>query len=229
MSELYRHSEIRGCIATKDMKKGTLILSSTGPDIVGGGCHLNLSRNAEKNSPEFKEVSKNNAQALLKNILTAFHEMSNASQDEYMKLPNRLNDTRSIPESDPPLKYLESLLRSMDQDFDKKDLEIIAIYVTNLAQVDCVEGVNIKMSQFHHSCHPNAVVIARKNLEIRAIRKIKAGDEITINRSSSSLLGIYPRKERLELLYETEYFICSCEICQGFCYCHLEFQCKHCY
>merc|ERR1711874_847815 len=76
--------------------------------------------------------------------------------------------------------------------------------------------MNIKMSQFHHSCHPNTVVLDRKDVELRAIRKIKAGDEITMNRNSSCpLFGLFPRNYRLKILCESEYFICSCEICQG--------------
>ena len=141
--------------------------------------------------------------------------MSMAHQEEYMKLPNKYKDVESMPESIMDLKYYESLLRSSGQSFEKKNLEIIAIYATNIAQCLTFKGVYLKISQFHHSCQPNSVVLFRDNVEIRAIKKIRNGDQITINQNgSNSLFGLIPRKIRLKILYENEFFICSCERCQ---------------
>ena len=132
-----------------------------------------------------------------------------------MRLPNKYNDVETMPESIMDLKYYESLLRSTNQAFDKKDLAIIAIYATNIAQCLTFNGVHLKMSQFHHSCHPNSVVLFRDNLELRAIRKIKMGEEIRINRNgTSSLFGLLPRQLRLKHLFDNEFFICTCERCQ---------------
>jgi len=218
MSELYKHSVIRGCIASKNIKKGTLILSSAVADCLGEQNVWSMYANCT--SPWDKTGSPQEAQDTIKTMLASFNQMSKACQNEYMQLPNRYKDTNGFPESVPLLNKFESILRSMDEDFNEKNLEIIAIFFTNICQMNnmwsAVSGVNIKISQFHHSCNPNAVLLQRKpKVELRAIRKIKAGEAITINRSSIHLLGLIDKKFRLTLLYEVQYFICSCEICQG--------------
>ena len=45
------------------------------------------------------------------------------------------------------------------------------------------QGVIISISQFHHSCRPNAVTEnLAENYELRAVAKIKAGQQITMSR-----------------------------------------------
>ena len=59
--------------------------------------------------------------------------------------------------------------------------EIYGIYKTNCNS----RGVAIHISRFNHSCAPNAENVWRSGendaCEIRAVSKIKPGDEITVN------------------------------------------------
>ena len=167
MTELYKHSLIKGCIASKDIKKGTLIVSESrephyfGAPKIGNywDCYLILFPSVPKNQKFYKPVPKDVAREFLLSILESFRKMSKVQQEEYMRLPNKYNDVETMPESIMDLKYYESLLRSTNQAFDKKNLAIIAIYATNIAQCLTFNGVHLKMSQFHHSCHPNSVVL----------------------------------------------------------------------
>ena len=118
MSELYKHSVIRGCIASKNIKKGTLILSSAVADCLGEQNVWSMYANCT--SPWDKTGSPQEAQDTIKTMLASFNQMSKACQNEYMQLPNRYKDTNRFPESVPFLKQFELILRSMDQDFDEK-------------------------------------------------------------------------------------------------------------
>ena len=57
--------------------------------------------------------------------------MSKTDQEEFLKLPNMYNDTRSFPDSITNLKYFESLIKRSDEDFDEKKLKVVAIFATN--------------------------------------------------------------------------------------------------
>ena len=63
----------------------------------------------------------------------------------------------------------------------EKSAEIYGIYKTNTWP----QGVLLQISRFNHSCAPNAESVWRKGesegCEIRAVSKIKLGDEITVN------------------------------------------------
>ena len=70
-------------------------------------------------------------------------------------------------------------LQELDQDSIKKNMKIIGIYSTH-AFGD--EGLCMKMAHFNHSCKPNADAIGDADVGgIIATKKIKAGEEITVN------------------------------------------------
>ena len=192
MSDLYYYSEIRGCIALKDIKKGTLIVSDRTNCFADG--------NDECLEPDYKGKVLE-AQNFVKRILTSFFQMSENDQDQYLKLPNKFDDTKSFPQAAIQLKYFESLIKRSDEDFNEKKLKVIAIFATNRLFYEVVnldvesfaprltgptehqQGVIISISQFHHSCRPNAVTEnLAQNYELRAIAKIKAGQQITMSR-----------------------------------------------
>ena len=60
-------------------------------------------------------------------ILSSFFEMSENDQAQYLKLPNKFDDTKSFPQAAIQLKYFESLIKRSDEDFDEKKLKVIAI------------------------------------------------------------------------------------------------------
>ena len=192
MSDLYYVTKISGCVALKDIKKGTLIVSES-PKIVAKGNPWSLDMTSKVEPAE--------AQSFVKSILSSFFKMSKADQEQYLNLPNMYNDVRSFPQSGIPLKYFESLIKRSDEDFDERKLKVIAIFATNrlfyeVANLDIEsfaprltgptehqQGVIISISQFHHSCRPNAVTEnLAENYELRAVAKIKAGQQITMSR-----------------------------------------------
>ena len=198
MSDLYYYSEIRGCIALKDIKKGTLIVSERTNCFVEG--------NDECLEPDYYKGEVLEAQNFVKRILSSFFEMSKNDQDQYLKLPNKFDDTKSFPQAAIQLKYFESLIKRSDQDFDAKKLKVIAIFASNKFSYPVESygeshapgligvlaskwqyGVIIKVSQFHHSCRPNTVTESYLDtFEVRAITKIKAGQEITLSHFGGS-------------------------------------------
>ena len=213
MSDLFSISAIRGYIANKDIKKGTLILSET-PQCLAIG------------SPSLLQLSYNPVEILLgegkkfaSSILSSFGRMSKGDQEDFLKLPNRFNDLKSHPESAVQLKYFGSLLKETDcvyEEVDEEDLEIVCIYATNSILFES-EGVPIKISQFHHSCWPNAYVSYQDHhFEVRTIAKIKAGQEISINRTPCSLLSnLLPKPMRVQILKSLLHCICTCNFCKN--------------
>ena len=227
MSDLYYYSEIRGCIALKDIKKGTLIVSDRTNCFTDG--------NDECLEPDYKgEVLE--AQNFVKRILLSFFEMSENDQDQYLKLPNKFDDTKSFPQSAIQLKHFESVIKRSDEDFNEKKLKVIAIFATNkfsypvesygescapgiigVVASKLQHGVIIKVSQFHHSCRPNTDIDNCGAIyEVRAITKIKAGQEISLSHfgASNPLCSMLPLKARKTILLEQMFFICSCQLCQ---------------
>src|SRR5690606_1607418 len=72
----------------------------------------------------------------------------------------------------------------------------------------------------NHSCVPNAVKIAIEDRgagshlnELRAIRSIKAGEEICISYIPDSVLD-YSYRARQQYLHRQFQFICTCVLCQ---------------
>merc|ERR1719318_1536262 len=74
-------------------------------------------------------------------------------------------------------------------------------------------GVYKHFSRINHSCNPNTVVEWEEEslrMEVRAVRRIKKGEELTGN-YMGDLVGT--RKERLAMLEMNWYFKCGCEVC----------------
>ena len=65
-----------------------------------------------------------------------------------------------------------------------------------------------------HSCAPNAVYTTRRDggIFFRAVRPIKAGDEITVS-FLDDMQMMWPTKRRRECLLELKYFVCNCPRC----------------
>jgi len=68
-------------------------------------------------------------------------------------------------------------------------------------------------SLFNHSCFPNCVIMYQKNQQvIRAIRKIRKGEEICYSYIDSAMTT----SVRRDLLLDKYFFKCFCEKCDGF-------------
>ena len=89
--------------------------------------------------------------------------------------------------------------------------EVFGIYCSN----DFVQGVGIQTSRFNHSCAANAEFQFNakfEKFEIRAISKIKAGEEITINYNPLEI-SMKNFKTRQDFLLDGWDFHCKCNLC----------------
>jgi hypothetical protein len=175
-----------GCIASKDIKKGSLILREIpaiftdvrdGPVTIASG----------------------------KKIIGAFVEMSGEDQERYMTLYNA-NYGRNA--NDQWIWFNET---SMGISKDQAS-EVLQIYCTNSFH----NGVCLKMSRFNHSCRSNAQYfwnVDTHTRDIRAMRKIKQGEEITVSYKEHKWAA--SREERQTFLKNGFNFDCNCKACDA--------------
>ena len=171
MDKIYKIEQIEGknlgCVALKDIKKGTLILQEK-PQVINNG----------------------NAGLSLIHLLNSYNQMSEETQKDYLKLYNRFKDLNDMNEKDKENVKQEMEWLRQNLNFDHKVLQriqdIYGIYATNTFE----QGVGIEASRFNHSCCSNAEESWNEKIgatEIRSVSKICAGDEITINYRTSEI------------------------------------------
>ena len=132
---------------------------------------------------------------LLEKVMSSFNRMKKTDQEDYLKLHNNFDHIQSLP----PQKYLLlktelemrrtgifqnlSFLNSIEANKEKAEemVKIFNIYGSNAF----LNGVYLKMSRLNHSCRPNAEICSdsdvSKPLNLRAMSKIEAGEEIFIS------------------------------------------------
>ena len=133
-----------GCVATSDIKKGSLILI------------VNPQLCVETEETEGSSI-------WIKSLLKSFYQMSKADQHEYMTLHNQFNNIQNLNVVDiQKIEYSKLEIGKIEQDPEKaeKILEICGIYSSNSFD----EGFCVKMSRFNHSCQPNASSITVNGL-----------------------------------------------------------------
>ena len=196
MSGVYRFTEIEGkglaCIATTDIKKGSLILREN-PQM-----------------PADAEAETMGSSKWIKSLSKSFNKMSKPDQLEYMRLKNKCS---WIIEKNLDLK---SKIGQVEKDSGKAEeiFQICCIYVSYRMN----DGFRIKVSGIKHSCQPNAVQLHKtiRLYEVRAIANIKSGQEITINWCSDPFFGFKSKVHRQNsLLNAPPFVLCSCVLCEG--------------
>ena len=196
MSGVYRLTEIEGkglaCIATTDIKKGSLILREN-PQM-----------------PADAEAETMGSSKWIKSLSKSFNKMSKADQLEYMRLKNKCS---WIIEKNLDLK---SKIGQVEKDSGKAEeiFQICCIYVSYRMN----DGFRIKVSGIKHSCQPNAVQLHKtiRLYEVRAIANIKSGQEITINWCSDPFFGFKSKVHRQNsLLNAPPFVLCSCVLCES--------------
>ena len=162
MNNLYKFEKIDGkgfgCIALKDIKKGTLILEEK-PQCA---CVNDIGSEEKWTSELFSRLLKN------------FYTMSPSDQSEFLKLHTSNGFSKEELGRKINLASLE------DHFINDISLKIYGIYETNKFN----KGVAIRASRFNHSCVANAENVWNHNdsrIEFKASKKIKKGEEITIN------------------------------------------------
>ena len=176
MDSLYKILPIEGkglgCVASREIKMGTLILEEIPQFVVPGKI----------------EKSEQLSIELVSRLVETFKKMNRSDQEEFLNLHNRF-------EGNTKLNKFVNMEMSKNQDSSQnleQAIRIYGIWFTNSYS----KGVSIKTSRLNHSCVPNAESVASK---IKAVKKINIGDEITINYNFSEI-GMKKLKRRKELL-----------------------------
>ena len=169
MSEFYQVMPIDGkglgCVATKDIKRGTLILR-------------------EKAQILYKK-SEIETKGWTKNVVKSFNQMNKTNQEEFLKLHNHFLDQDLSPNQQ--FTHYQNLLRlavrvkerSKSEQEREKILAILFICSSNCFMHDDFHCIAIQASRFNHSCLPNAMLKITSGGEIfvRTITKIKTGEK----------------------------------------------------
>ena len=147
-----------GCVALKDLKKGTIILKEK-PQ-----CADILTSDSE--------VTKKWTKELCTKMLKNFNSMSKSNQEAYLQLSNQYKE----------ISFDKNLIENETDEGNNSMIinSIIGIYETNKFK----GGVGIQASRFNHSCCANTEAVWNKvdfSREFRILKKITKGNEITIN------------------------------------------------
>jgi len=209
MTQLFEIQTIEGkgvgFVATKDIKRGTVIFTES-PQL-----DLALEEKGKIYDVEFNPI-------LLEKVVSSFNRMKKTDQEDYLKLHNNFDNIHSLPPKKYSLLKTELEMRrlslnSIEANKEKAEemIKIFNIYGSNAF----LNGVYLKMSRLNHSCRPNAEICSdsdvSKPLNIRAMSKIEAGEEIFI--SYKFALVSMNRKERQEFLIDRKHFVCHCRFC----------------
>jgi len=206
-----------GCVATTDIKRGSLILNETHQMQFFGGT-LN------------EAIQKGQVAEWINSLLNSFNQMNEADQLEFMTLCNiydfqdsplckkRIIVEMIVGEISPELKMDFELVKTIKSEIDKieKDAEKAEkiLKICNIFASNPYFGFN--MTRFNHSCQPNAspIMMASGQNQIRAIKDIKQGEEINI-----SYLGPFDilrnTRYRQNHLFYAWHFLCLCDLCKN--------------
>jgi hypothetical protein len=189
---LYNEEDVAGngvgCIASKDIKKGNLILREIPvllTDVRDGPATI----------------------ASVEEIIGAFVEMLGEDQEKYMLLYNAYYGENTNDQ------WISQWSNETTMDISKDQAsKVWNIYCTNSFH----NGVCLKMSRFNHSCCSNAQYfwnVDTHTRDIRAMRKIKQGEEITVNYQEVNWAAT--KEERQTLLKKAWNFDCHCKACDA--------------
>ena len=188
-----------GCVALQDVKRGGLIFTEFP--------QLSLSDEMLEDLDNF-EV----------NVVKSFLAMSSEVKERYMKLHNnyKIEKMEDCDNWSYEMKeeYKGALPKLALANFSEISMagafDVWGIYKTNTF----TDGVYLQMSRVNHSCRPNAEISDSDSntADLRALRKIKEGDEITICYIDDDK-SRWTREERSGDLKSVYNFDCACEGC----------------
>ena len=193
-----------GCIASQDIRKGDLVLRESPQLLVPPEDDTNW---------EDSDCFRCN-----ENIMKTFLRMGSEDQKMYMQLDNKYEEDHTKWSEQMKIDLIP--IMRVSKDFTKleniskgltkqKAWEVWGRFTTNSFH----NGVCLKMSRFNHSCRSNAQYFWNEDTntrDIRALRKIKEGEEITVNYNTTL---VEPRDERRRILKDKYNFDCNCEAC----------------
>ena len=189
-----------GCIAQKKIKKGTLILRENPALVLADDTCEDI--------------------AFIQTLIDAYLKMDNTEKEEYLNLANKYTQYKGTgSESDKifikaftdrfensvTIRLAKMKLTNIDMETAQR---VYQIFETNSFH----NGVCLKMSRFNHSCTSNAEFFwntDEKIRDLRSIRNILEGEEITVNYKG---LDIQDMNARIKVLLDFHFF-CECVAC----------------
>ena len=190
MNTLYKVVKIEGkdfgCVAIKDIKKGTLILQE---------------------EPQCFANATGPSKIDLKSLLDSYQSMSPGDQKEFINLHNRFEKLEDLE-----LTIKQKEWMSKNSICPENILKIYGVYRTNSFE----NGVALNFARFNHSCCSNAEAMwneEENSSEIRAVSKMKMGEEVTLTYNWKQL-AMKDVKTRQDNLWYNWGFKCCCDVCQ---------------
>ena len=185
-----------GCITNQDIGKGDLVLREY-PQLF---------------QPDIASFSF----GYIENIMKAFLGMEPKDQKMYMQLHNNYAEEDTNKWSEGMVENLEAVMDATDnmtqfENISKEKARLVwGIFEANSFH----NGVCLAMSRFNHACQSNAQYFwneDRNTRDIRALKKINKGEEITVNYNAPSWLK--PTEEWQRELKNKYNFVCKCVAC----------------
>lgn len=196
----------------------------------GRECKIYGELNSATDEKEGQLLRIQSAQFLLRVYLTL--RMRPALCDQEFRMPdgssrsfkNLMTHMNELLEDEMRMRCFHSTVRLFKPLVPDLDVELLLVFyakicinsfsILNLSLNAIGSGMYIEASVFNHSCRPNATTIWNgRRLEVRAIREIPAGKEITTNYVDIKK----NRSERQTELRDHYYFTCACDRCQDQC------------
>ena len=143
----------------------------------------------------------------MKSLLASYESMSPDDQQEFINLHNRFEKLEDLELTAKQKEWMAKASISPEN-----ILQIYGVYRTNSFE----NGVAINFARFNHSCCSNAEAMWNEEenaSEIRAVSKIKMGEEITLTYNWKQL-AMKDRKTRQDNLWYNWGFKCCCDVCQ---------------
>ena len=198
-----------GCVALKDIKKGTLIVKEKSPIVV---------------------KIDNSKLVMRRRMLESFFSMTKEDQEEFLTL-NKICGSRtelSNEEIQNGHIIIKEFVKTHPDADQEKLIDIVCIFSSNMFASPCwnedigdwavpdTTEVYLKASKFNHSCNANAKTFPMDDyvMEIRALANIMVGQEITTNYLQVNDMKGMNYRARQQVLLTKCSFECICERCQ---------------
>ena len=190
--------------------------------------HLSLKRFPQKRTQLFKvpgtEKFLLKEDETLQDKMEIVEEISPDLKPEYRSYNDLRTPKKEVKKNKDTFKLFKTFFdgfRGAGLDVDREELfEDFCKIVANCTIFSTIYHVQIALSifvpGFVHSCAPNACLSKiGRTVQIRALKKISPGEEITISLLSNcpNDHDIFSRQDRQKILKEFYYFKCSCPRC----------------
>ena len=208
LQHLEKDGRFAGVYASKEIKKGTLIL-----------------KEVAQLTPVF-EHEYDCCISCTAMLMKAYHLMSPNDQEQYLKLRNRFAGSTDQDVLDQRKEFIEGIPKSFPYRPEFVS-EVTEIYMTNQCKDKGANNlpeqnlrVPINICKFRHACDSKTIILKTpgENLyQLRSVSKIDLGEEIRIcflTDGNGNFNGMWNLAKRQQYLQLAHGFKCDCDLCQ---------------